>query len=210
VAVERWTPERRRQLTRDALIDAAASVFARRGFHGASLDEIADTAGFTRGAIYKNFADKEDLFLAVSARLYERGLQEFSELLGAGRTLKGIDVAAVAAKWRELQTGDPDFFVLGLEFNLYLARNPAARERAVARRHEWTHLVSAFIEQQAAAAGTGVPMPAEDLANIFLITSAGFTMASLTEPELARLYEPFLELFIRALAASPPPTPPRR
>ena len=64
VAVEKWTPERRRQLTRDTLIEAAAAVFARRGFHGASLDEIAETAGFTRGAIYKNFADKEDLFFA--------------------------------------------------------------------------------------------------------------------------------------------------
>ena len=49
--VERWTPERRRELTRTALIEAAAQVFARRGFYGASLDEIAETAGFTRGAI---------------------------------------------------------------------------------------------------------------------------------------------------------------
>jgi AcrR family transcriptional regulator len=206
VAVEKWTPERRRQLTRDALMDAAALVFARRGFHGASLDEIAETAGFTRGAIYKNFADKEELFLAVNERFNERALREFDELLGeGGLVLDASHVAAVAAKWRELQTNDPDFFVLGLEFNLYLLRNPEVRERALAQRHEGARRLSRFIEQRAAAAGMETPMPAEDLANIFLITSDGFTMASLTDPQLARLYEPFLELLIRAFAASQHP-----
>jgi len=203
VAVEKWTPERRRQLTRDTLLDAAAVVFARRGFHGASLDDIAETAGFTRGAIYKNFADKEDLFLAVGERFNDRVLNEFGELLGTGHALETVNVAAVAAKWRELQTSDPDFFVLGLEFNLYLVRNPALRERVTARRHEGAQRVARFMEQQAAAAGAKIPMPVEDLANIFLITSDGFTMATLTDPELARLYEPFLEVLIRGLVAGP-------
>src|SRR5215218_9896443 len=85
VVTERLTPARRRELTRDALLDAAASVFAQRGFHGASLDEIAETAGFTRGAIYKNFGGKEELFLGVMSRLNERSLKEFGELLPAGQ-----------------------------------------------------------------------------------------------------------------------------
>jgi AcrR family transcriptional regulator len=210
VAVEKWTPERRRQLTRDTLVDAAAVVFARRGFHGASLDEIAETAGFTRGAIYKNFADKEDLFLAVWERFNDRVLNEFGELLGSGQALDTVHVGAVADKWREVQTGDPDFFVLGLEFNLYLVRNPGLRERVQARRHEGAQRVARFMEQQAAAAGAELPMPVEDLANIFLITSDGFTMATLIDPELARLYEPFLELLIQGLVAGPSlaPDPP--
>src|SRR5919197_4909016 len=125
VVVEKWTPERRRQLTRDALLDAAAVVFARRGFHGASLEEIADTAGFTRGAIYKNFADKEDLLLAVWDRVNERTLREFDELLDDGGLVLDADhVAVVATKWRELQTRDRDASVLDLEFVLYLLRNP--------------------------------------------------------------------------------------
>ena len=55
---ERWTQERRRQHTRDLLLDAAEEVFAKKGFEGASLEEIADTAGYTRGAIYKHFGGK--------------------------------------------------------------------------------------------------------------------------------------------------------
>ncbi len=66
--VEKLTPARRREMTRAALLDAAETVFARRGFEGASLDEIAEAAGFTRGAIYKNFDGKEDLFFALFDR----------------------------------------------------------------------------------------------------------------------------------------------
>jgi len=211
VAVEKWTPERRRQLTRDTLVDAAASVFARRGFHGASLEEIAETAGFTRGAIYKNFADKEDLFLAVWERFNERVLTEFGELLeGGSAELDGIDISAIAEKWRETQTAVPDLFIIGLEFNLYLLRNPEVRDRVTARRHDGVRRVARFMEDRAAEAGAALPMPAEDLANIFLITSDGFTTASLTDPELARLYAPFLELLVHGMvamqhSAAPPP-----
>lgn len=205
MAVEKWTPERRRQLTRDALLDAAALVFARRGFHGASLEEIAETAGFTRGAIYKNFADKEDLLMAVWDRVNERTLREFDELLDEGGLVLDADhVAAVATKWRELQTRDRDASVLDLEFVLYMLRNPEVRDRVLAHRRAFARRLAGFIEQRAAAAAMELPMPAEDLANILLVTSGGFTTATLIDPELARLYEPFLDLLIRAFAATQP------
>jgi AcrR family transcriptional regulator len=205
---EKWTPERRRQLTRDALIDAASEVFARRGYEGASLDEIAETAGFTRGAIYKNFSDKEDLFVAVSERLNERTLQEFAGIHDDPEViLKPEHISEVAAKWREIQTGDAQFFMLGLEFNLYLLRNPEARARVIPRRRENARRVAEYMKQEADAAGYELPIPIEDLANIFLITSDGFTAAALAEPELARLYEPFLDLMIRGMASYLPPQP---
>src|SRR5438270_13172850 len=75
---ERWTQERRRQHTRDLLLDAAEQVFGKRGFEGASLDEIADTAGYTRGAIYKHFGGKEELFLETNTRFNERYIQAFT------------------------------------------------------------------------------------------------------------------------------------
>jgi AcrR family transcriptional regulator len=202
MAVEKWTPERRRQLTRDTLIDAAAVVFARRGFNGASLEEIAETAGFTRGAIYKNFTDKEELFLAVWERINQRTLDEFAELLGSGSSeLEGISISAIAEKWRETQAGIRDFLILGLEFNLYLLRNPEVRDRVTARRHEGAHRVAEFVEKQTAAGGATLPISPDDLANIFMITSNGFSDAALTDPALARLYEPFLDLLVHGMLA---------
>jgi AcrR family transcriptional regulator len=61
----------RRALTRDKLMHAATTVFAERGIIGASVEEICEAAGFTRGAFYSNFADKDDLVLA----LIQQGIQ---------------------------------------------------------------------------------------------------------------------------------------
>src|SRR5580698_5621289 len=81
VTVEKWTPERRLERTRAALVASARHVFATRGFEGASLDEIADAAGYTRGAIYKHFANKEDLFFAVGDAVSTEVLDIFVEQL---------------------------------------------------------------------------------------------------------------------------------
>src|SRR6266513_2472536 len=105
--VERWTQERLRQHTRDLLLDAAEGIFSTRGFEGASLDEIAETAGYTRGAIYKHFANKEELFLAVNKRFNERFLTGFLDLIDPATPIAELDLATIARRWHELQRGDP-------------------------------------------------------------------------------------------------------
>jgi AcrR family transcriptional regulator len=54
--------------TRNALLDAAQRLWAERGIHGASLDDIAGAAGLTKGAVYSNFTGKTDLLLALLER----------------------------------------------------------------------------------------------------------------------------------------------
>ena len=78
---ERWTRERRLEHTRALLLDAAEEVFAEKGFTTATLDDIAYAAGYTKGAIYKHFATKEDLFLAVSDRYWRRYFDTFAEVM---------------------------------------------------------------------------------------------------------------------------------
>jgi AcrR family transcriptional regulator len=75
---QRWTRERRLEQTRNMLLDAAEELFARKGLLGAALDEIADAAGYTRGAIYSHFGAKEELFLAVIERQRQRFLDGFT------------------------------------------------------------------------------------------------------------------------------------
>src|SRR6202034_428303 len=83
MAIEPLTPERRRRQTRDHLLEAAAQVLAERGFHGASLDEVAAAAGFTKGAVYSHFKNKEDLFLAVLETLHARDMEELHQIRDA-------------------------------------------------------------------------------------------------------------------------------
>ena len=114
VPPEKLTPERRRQLTRDALLDAAEVVFVKKGVGGASMEEIAAEAGFTRGAIYSNFGSKDDLMLAVMERLSERQFARFSGVpTGDDFQASAHDAGAI---FRE--TINLDLMPLELEFGL--------------------------------------------------------------------------------------------
>jgi AcrR family transcriptional regulator len=199
---QRLTPERRRELTRTALLDAAADVFAKRGFHAASLEEIAENAGFTRGAIYKNFENKEDLFFAVIERRIDSQLQRFSDAFreeGAA----AMHVEKLVEIWNSILVGDPEWFALDLEFRLYAMRNPEARERWVRHEREFCQLVARFIKEQAEALGVEITIPPETMAGIMLPASQGFWQWAFLDPEQSDYYSAFLDLVIRAAVAPP-------
>ena len=77
------TRKERQEQTREQLVEAAARVFARRGYHRATVDEIAAEAGFTIGALYSNFETKEKLFLAIADRQVETRVSEISAVADA-------------------------------------------------------------------------------------------------------------------------------
>jgi AcrR family transcriptional regulator len=72
--------------TRAKLLDAAATVYARRGFAGATLDEVASEAGFTKGAVYGHFGSKENLLLALLAEYLSGQIAEQVELFDRERS----------------------------------------------------------------------------------------------------------------------------
>jgi AcrR family transcriptional regulator len=192
---ERWTPDRRRARTRAALVDAARTVFARKGFEGASLDEIADTAGYTRGAIYKHFDGKEDLLLAVFDLINDEALDAFSRLLDL-EPGSAMDPTTIAETWHRLHTDDFVTQALDLEFRLYELRHPEVRERAEARRRRGHELIAEFMRSHSSEAGIEFKVPLEMLTSILLITSDGFSLDMQFEPDIARLYQEFLALFL--------------
>src|SRR3954467_4830915 len=79
----------RREQPRDDLIAAADRSFVGGGFHATSLDQIAASAGYTKGAVYSNFASKEDLFFAVYERRADAAAAQMEELL-AGDPAAGL------------------------------------------------------------------------------------------------------------------------
>lgn len=70
----------RRERTRERLLDAAFTVFARHGIRGASIEAVCEAAGFTRGAFYSNFSSKEELFLALAERAMRRQLASLESI----------------------------------------------------------------------------------------------------------------------------------
>ena len=199
MAVEKLTRERRRQQTRDVLIAAATEVFAQRGYEGASLEEIAETAGFTRGAIYNNFAGKEDLFFAVTDRLNELVIDAFRSIAPTSADAKEWDISRLADLWRASVDDFDDLFAIGKEYELYVLRNPAARERAVEHRRKNRDLVAAFIEEVAERTNMTLRLPAPTLASIILAAADGLTYAARVDGD--ELFAPFLEVLNAGMIA---------
>jgi len=199
VPVEKLTRERRRQQTRDVLVAAATEVFARRGFEGASLEEIAENAGFTRGAIYKNFDGKEDLFFAVTDRFNEQVIEAFRSVAPDSANTKEWDFSTLAEMWRASVDDFDDLFAIGKEYELYVLRNPDARERAAAHRRRQRDLVAAFINDVAERSGMTLRLPAHTLASVILAAADGLTYAARIDGE--DLFAPFLEILNAGMIA---------
>ncbi len=201
VTVERWTPERRRQHTHDVLLDAATEVFGARGFEGASLEEIAETAGFTRGAIYKHFGNKEELFAEVNARFEMAAMAGLADLVGDETALDAIDVPTLARRWHELYA-EPQMVALILELRLYVLRNPTARDRFASHRRQKVEMIAGRVAEEAAVTAVEPRWSADTLARVLLAGSDGIHQATVLEPADYHLFQTFLELFVAALRNS--------
>ena len=196
--VERWTRERRLEHTRSLLLDAAEEVFAEKGFMAASLDDIAAAAGYTKGAIYKHFATKEDLFLAASDRYWRLYFDNFAEVLAEATQLGPRELDEIAERWRRLAVErGADHATLGYEFTLYLLRNPFARERVAAKRAEVVEALGRFIVEGVDRLGGALLIPPRALAHILVATTDSVVLGS--QLDGVDLYRPVLEMYVSAI-----------
>ena len=187
---DRWTRERRVERTRNLLLDAAEKAFAEQGLGGAALEDIADAAGYTRGAIYAHFGSKEELFLAAIERERQRFLDGFADVISSFHHLNDLNLDELSVRWRELMSGDaePKVAALGYEFTLYLVRHPEARERVAAQRLEAVRWLAEYIARGAERIGGSLNVPPETLARVILATNEGVTLNSHVDGE--DLYDP--------------------
>ena len=124
------TLSRQRLRTRETqarLLEAAQEIFVRDGFESAQLDEIAATAGRSKGSVYTHFKNKEDLFLA----LFEHQTRTYVQQL-TNSVLRCADRKQSLEAFREFYVGlsrDKAFSILTLEFKLYALRHPESKER---------------------------------------------------------------------------------
>ena len=199
--VERWTRERRLEHTRSLLLDAAEEVFAEKGFTAATLDDIAHAAGYTKGAIYKHFTAKEDLFLAVSDRYWRRYFDNFAEVMSTARQIGAPELDEIAERWRQLSRDrGAEHAALGHEFTLYLLRNPEARDRVAAKRAEVVEALGKFIVDGIDRLGGGLRIPALTFAQLLVATSDAVVLGS--ELDDVDLYRPIVEMYVSAIKLS--------
>ncbi|HSK24019.1 MAG TPA: helix-turn-helix domain-containing protein [Egicoccus sp.] len=181
-------PNRRdeqRAQTRNELLDAAARVFAERGYHAASVDLVAEAAGYTKGAVYSNFDSKEELFLELLDRRIEASITAMERLLF---TRPAEDRALLfTGDSPEVEVVDRDWFLLETEFLLYAARNDQVRARVQARQRTIHDRVADLLRRHLTE--LGVPkerLEADHFTRILTAVASGLARASLADPIEAR------------------------
>jgi AcrR family transcriptional regulator len=182
---ERLSRQERKTQTRERLIDAAAQVFADHGFEAATLDQVAAAAGYTKGAVYSNFASKTDLFIALIERRIEVQSAEHA------RRFEGRDLETMARQLEEQPDqgteSDKKWVVLAVEFWLHAMRDERARV-LMAEQYERARTVSAeLIATGYEQAGQKPPLSPRDMAIVFEALGAGVAFQAALDPEHVRL-----------------------
>ena len=199
----RLTREEKKALTRRELLDAAARVFLRRGFFAASLDEVAEEAGFSKGAVYSNFSDKEDLLLALIEDRAELRRQRVFELVDADAPLD-VQAREGGQAFNHILEEEREWAPLFLEFWVCVARNPALEARFAPRYRAMKSAIATQLQDGALHAGRELPIAAERLATALFAIGNGFSLERLADPDLADddLFGAMLAVFFAGLKAS--------
>jgi AcrR family transcriptional regulator len=197
MVVERLTPERRRDMTRTALLDAAEAIFAERGYYGVGLEDIAQAAGFTKGAIYSNFGSRQKLFRAVLERRNQRLLDAYARLL-EGDASHRASAADVARVWAEHELADQTSLILSLEFRLAALRDESVRELLAEFERDTEQWIARFVSERLDEAGAELAVPVEDFAAILYAANQGLWQHAATcRTAHPQLFETFLAILMR-------------
>ncbi len=183
-------------MTRELLLDAAIDVFAEKGYHGASLDDVADAAGFTKGAVYSNFTRKSDLFRALLERETTRHDQALRQTVEAVSLELLPDVAAeLLAKPESSQEAQ----TLMVEFWMAAVRDPRLRPSLL----QTSDLVGEAFETRFKEAGASPGFSGRELAVVLDALVTGLLMDRALDPEGDQ--PALLARTLRRLLASEPP-----
>jgi AcrR family transcriptional regulator len=170
-----------KERTRERLLDAAAVVFARKGIEAASLDEVAEAAGYTKGAIYSNFASKTDLIAALMDRRITR------QAAAAEVDFEGVTfeqgLRALDERSRVQGEAERDWAILATEFFLHSMRDARAQAVMADQYERARSLTAGMLAAKYAEAGVETPLPPRDLAIIIEAVGIGVTLQSLLDPE---------------------------
>ncbi len=175
---------RRREHTRARLLEAALDVFADRGFHGASIENICETAGFTRGAFYSNFAGKDELFFTLFDASSDQLIAQLRAALDECR--KSPDpISAFISTIDDRGPTQRRWYLISMEFTLYAIREPSAAVVLAEHDARLRHEAAAIINELMTIAHRELIIDAELITRLVVALREGVAAQFYVEPELA-------------------------
>jgi AcrR family transcriptional regulator len=200
--MRRLTRKEKQAHTRSCLMKSAAKVFARHGLERSSIDEVTEDAGYTKGAFYANFKNKEELFLAMLDERFTERIEQIERVIAGEGTARekarraGDDFAAMVG-------ADPEWERLFFEFSAYAVRNEDFREELVTRYRSMRDRIAAALRARHEEFGIEPALPFEQIAMMTCVMGNGFALEKLLEGDAVGddLYGTMLEVFFAGLAA---------
>lgn len=182
MTIDGLTRAQRQAHTRSRLIATARDLFLNEGYAVTTLDRVAAVAGYSKGAVYSNFAGKEELCLAVLDDIHA---EQIEDVVGAFTLDADLDARIdVFAAWAQVALGEPRVTALEVEFAA-AARSSAFVAQELRRRHaEILEALAGLIRQVTGEAGVELPQPAEDAALALLSLGIGLGAMRSLNPEL--------------------------
>jgi AcrR family transcriptional regulator len=199
--VRALTRKEKQARTREKLMRSAAKLFCHRGLDQASVDDISQDAGYTKGAFYSNFKSKEELFLAM---LDEKFGEEIERIDASLHTDESPDEAARHAGEDFVRSlrADPEWMRLYMEFVAYAARNEAFREEFLTRCRALDARLQEVYQRWHDRIGITPPMPLEEITRMVSIMADGFLIWQQLDPSLSEeVYGTMLAVFMQGLGA---------
>jgi AcrR family transcriptional regulator len=175
------TQAERKQQTRAGLVQTARDVFLEQGFHAASLDGIAEKAGFSKGAVYSNFAGKGDLFLAVLDVRYEQRARAYADLVLDEPDLDSAYRAVARFRLAE-QKLEPAWEPLLLEFWTYAARRSQLRAGLTERHERFLDVIAGLIDELASRHGVSYSISTREVARGSSALLRGMVIEQMLDP----------------------------
>ncbi|MGI4812791.1 MAG: TetR/AcrR family transcriptional regulator [Janthinobacterium lividum] len=200
---KRLTREESRDLTRQRLLDAAEKLFAKKGLVATSVEDIAEAAGYTRGAFYSNFAEKNDLFIDWLRRDHERAHKELNALL-SDDDLPPEQLQQRAREFYTKLNRNNECFMNWTEARLLAVRDAKFRSKLTALTVEKRGQLAQFIVYFFQRLGVPPPAAPEAIAMAFMSMAQGVQLMMLSTPQDmgADRAESVLTLFVDALMHS--------
>jgi AcrR family transcriptional regulator len=168
--------------SRDELLDSALRVFAKRGYQQAGVDEIAASAGYSKGALYWHFSGKDELLVTLLEERIDAPTRAAVALLASASPERDMSVEATREFARQLAT-QREALLLDREYWSLAIRDPELRARYTKRQADLRGALARALEARGRHLGhSGLSMPAEDVARIVMSVMAGLAVDELVEP----------------------------
>jgi AcrR family transcriptional regulator len=175
---------RRRAQTRERLLIAARSVFGARGVYGASVEDICEAAGFTRGAFYSNFASKEDLFFALQEHDETSRFQRIHNALEQPPPQGEDMLDELVLQILDSQPVDRQWLLIHTEFELHSLRNAESGRRLSQAWAEFCAQVEGFLQDGLAMAGRRLTVdPADAVAALVAVFESSIKNTLIGDPD---------------------------